>query len=208
MAAARNLPMPEGVVNHYITIGTNFATSPQGIVVGHGDNVVFQNNSGSDLTIQFLANPPGPALLISMSMPVPNGTQTGFQVPAVDCAANYNIVVNGVVQNVSPYVIQVGNGPMYVLITGTLQNPDFQPGTVAVPLGSITTGMGKLQMQSQVPNVVFPVNFTTNPFNPGITQSGPAQPVKAGTTTGQYSYSSGSPSPRALGGGGKVIIQN
>lgn len=207
MAAARNLPMPNAVVTHTITIGANFVPSSAGIVVGYGDNVYFQNNSGSDITIQFLANPPGTALFLNMTLPVSNGTSGGFQVPAVDCAANYNILVNNVAQNTLPYVIQVGNGPMYVLVTGSLGDANFNPGTVAVPLGNVTTGMGKLEVQSQVPNVVFPVSFGTDPFNPGITQSGPAQPVKGGTMPGQYSYTSGS-SPRLLGGGGKVIIQN
>ena len=208
--AARNLPIPEAAITHTINVGANFATSPQGIVVGYGDTVNFANNSGSDITIQFLSNSPGTAVYPNMSLPVPNGNPNGpvgFTAPNVDCAANYNILVNGVAQNALPYVIQVGNGPMYVLVTGSIGNADYTPGTVAVPLGNITTGMGKLEIQSQVPNVVFPVAWGNDPFNPGITQSGPAQPVKAGTTPGQYNYSSG-PSPHARAGGGTVIIRS
>jgi hypothetical protein len=96
---------------------------------------------------------------------------------------------------------------MYVLITGTISDPDFEPGTVAVPLGNITTGLGMLQMKSQVPNIVFPLSWGSDPFNPGFSQSGPAQPVKTGTTPGEYSYS-GTNSPRERAGGGRVIIQN
>ncbi|HTR23341.1 MAG TPA: hypothetical protein VMI10_05110 [Terriglobales bacterium] len=203
--AARNFPIPE--ITRAITIGSNFVPSQAGIVIGYGDIVSFTNNSGSNITIQFLPNSPGLALYPNMTLAVTAGSTSNFTAPSVDCAANYNVVVNGVVQNAYPYVIQVGNGPMYVLITGTLNNPDFAPGDVAVPLGNITTGMGKLQMQSQVPNVAFAINFGTNPFNPGITQSGPAQPVKAGTAPGQYGYTS--PSQIIMrAGGGKVIIQN
>jgi len=203
--AARNLPIPE--IAHPITIGAGFAASPAGIVVGHGDTVNFTNNSGSDITIQFLPNSPGQALYPAMSLFVQSGTTNGFTVPNTDCAANYNVTVNGVVQSADPFVIQVGNGPMYVLITGSLQAPYFEPGTVAVPLGNITTGLGRLQMQSQVPNAVFPINFSSNPFNPGITQSGPAQPVKAGTTPGSYGYS-GTNGIRERAGGGTVIIRS
>lgn len=208
MAAAPNLPMPE-TVTHNITIGTNFATSPQGIVVRYGDTVNFVNNSGSDITIQFLANSPGVAVYPNMSLTVPNGNPNGpvgFPAPTVDAAANYNILVNGVQQNTDPYVIQVGVGPMYVLITESGGDVYFTPTKVAVPLGNITTGMGYLQMKSQVPNTVFPVYWATNPFNPGISQSGPAQPVKTGTGPGSYSYSN-TPPTNALAGGGTVIIR-
>jgi len=203
--AARNLPLPE--VTRTITIGANFAVSPAGVIVGYQDTVNFTNSSGSDITIQFLPNTPGVAIYPNMSLAVSNGTTTGFTVPNSDCAANYNVLVNGVVQNAYPYVIQVGIGPMYVLITGSLTNADFEPGTVAVPLGNITTGMGMLQMKSQVPNITFPLNWATDPFNPGFSQSGPAQPVKTGTAPGEYGYT-GPHSPNLRAGGGKVIIQN
>jgi len=204
--AARNLPVPDAVTRT-ISIGANFVTIPHGSVVGYGDTVNFANSSGSDITIAFLANTPGAAVYPNMSLLVPNGTTVGFTTPAVDCAANYNVMANGVVQNANPYVIQVGNGPMFVLITGPLTTPNFNPGTVAVPLGNAAAGMGMLEMKSQVPNAVIPVYFTSNPFNPGIDQSGPPQPVKTGTATGEYDYSS-TPSPGESAGGGKVIIQN
>ena len=203
--AARNLPIPAAATQR-ITIGPQFVTSPQGIVVGHGDTVNFQNTSGSDITIQFLSNSPGVAVYPNMSLSVPNQTTVGFTAPSVDCAANYNVVANGVVENTDPYVIQVGAGPMYILVTGTVVSPDFNPGTVAVPLGNAATGMGMLQIKSNLPSNV-PIYWTTDPFNPGISQPGPAQPVKGGTAPGEYDYST-TPSPVVLAGGGKVIIQN
>ena len=205
--AARNLPVPEAVTRN-ITIGVNFATSPQGIVVEYGDTVNFTNSSGSDVTVAFLPNTPGLAIYPNMNLLVPNGTTTGFTAPIVDSAANYNILVNGVVQNTDPYVIQVGSGPMYVLITGPATSPNFNPGTVAVPLGNVASAqMGKLEMKSQVAGVGFPIYWTNDPFNPGITQSGPPQPVKSAAAPGGYDYSS-SASPDLRSGGGKVIIQS
>lgn len=203
--AARELPLPE--VTHSITIGANFVPSSTGIVVGYGDTVTFTNSSGSDITIQFLSNSPGQALYPNMNLPVSNGTNAGFQVPGTDCAANYNILVNGVVQNANPYVIQVGIGPMFVLVTGPISLPNFNPGTVAVPLGDAANGMGRLELKSQIPNTPVPVYWGTNPFNPGITQTGPAQPVQSGITPGGYNYSS-SPGPDARAGGGTVIIRS
>jgi hypothetical protein len=205
--AARNLPVPEAVTRN-ITIGANFATSPQGIVVGYGDTVNFTNSSGSDVTVGFLSNTPGAALYPDMNLLVPNGTTNGFTVPSIDCAANYNIMVNGVTQNADPYVIQVGNGPMYVLITGPATSPNFNPGKVAVPLGNVVSAeMGRLEMKSQVAGVGFPIYWTNDPFNPGITQSGPPQPVKSAAAPGGYDYSS-TDSPALRAGGGKVIIQS
>jgi hypothetical protein len=203
--AARELPLPE--LTHSITIGANFVPSPAGIVVGYGDTVNFTNSSGSDITIQFLANTPGAALYPNMNLTVSNGTSSGFQVPSSDCAANYNIQVNGVIENADPYVIQVGNGPMYILVTGPINLPNFNPGTVAVPLGDAANGMGRLELKSQIPNTPIPVYWGTNPFNPGITQTGPPQPVQAGIAPGAYNYSS-SQGPDERAGGGKVIIQN
>lgn len=203
--AARNLPVPDAVSRN-ITIGANFATLPQGIVVGYGDTVKFTNSSGSDITIGFLANTPGQAVYPNMNLLVPSGTTVGFTVPNVDCAANYNILLNGVPQNAVPYVIQVGKGPMFVIVTLAGGAPDFNPGTVSVPLGNAAAGMGTLEINSQLPNNV-PLYWDTDPFNPGITQPGPAQPVKAGTTPGEYCYSI-TPSPLLRAGGGKVIIQS
>jgi len=205
--AARHLPI--AALTHTISIGADFTASPAGIVVAQGDTVNFTNNSGSDITIQFLSNTPGQNIYPNMSLPVTKGTTAGFTVPNANCAANYNVTLNGQVMNGTPYVIQVGSGPMYVLVTGSLASPDFNPATVAVPLGSAATGMGYLQMQSQIPNVVVPIYWTTDPFNPGITQSGPAQPVKSGTSTGSYSYSNTpQPRPHAMVGGGTVIIKS
>lgn len=203
--AARELPLPE--LTHSITIGANFVPTSPGIVVGYGDTVNFTNSSGSDITIQFLSNTPGAALYPNMNLLVPNGTSSGFPVPGSDCAANYNVAANGVVQNAQPYVIQVGNGPMYVLVTGPINLPNFNPGTVAVPLGDAANGMGMLELKSQIPNTPVPVYWGTNPFNPGITQTGPPQPVKAGTAPGGYDYS-GTNSPKERAGGGRVIIQS
>lgn len=201
--AARNLPVPKAAITN-IGIGANYAVSPQGIVVAYGETVNFTNTSGSDITIAFLANTPGAAVYPNMNLTVPNGTTVGFAAPSVDCAANYNVQVNGVVQNTFPCVIQVGVGPMYVLVTASGTTINFNPGTVAVPIGNAATGMGMLQMKSQLPNNV-PLTWSTNPFNPGITQPGPPQPVKGGTAPGEYDYST--PSRAERPGGGKVIIQ-
>jgi hypothetical protein len=203
--AARNLPVPDALTRT-ISIGANFATSPQGIVVGSGDTVNFANSSGSDITIAFLANTPGAPVYPNMNLIVPNGTTAGFTVPTVDCAANYNIMVNGIVQNVWPYVIQVGTGPMFVLVTASGGTANFNPGTLAVPLGNAASGMGMLQMKSNLPNNV-PIYWGTDPFSPGITQPGPPQPIKGGTLPGEYDYST-TQSPKERAGGGKVIIQN
>src|SRR5271157_2649207 len=209
MAAAPNLPIPETATTHTINIGSTppFTPSPQGIVVGYGDTVNFANNSGSDVTIQFAANPPGVAVYPPMSLLVPNGNPhgpVGFQVPNVDSAANYTIVPAGGQPNTGPFVIQVGEGPMYVIASVSGSSLNFAPSPVAVPVGVTVSEVGVLSMRS--PDV-YPLYWTpSNPFNPGITRTGQTQPVKVGATAEQYGYSN-TPPGGGIAGGGTVIIR-
>jgi len=202
MAAAPNLPCPEAITWD-ITINTAFVPSRQGIVVNLGDQINFDNESGVDILIEFQPNvfdgqnqtpvyPP-------MSLSVDNNSTSGFQAPNSDCAANYyiyNADVNPPALLSGPFVIQVGAGPMYVSVAGTVPNPTYSPSTVAVPLGSaLPPGAGYLQMSS--PSSIFGINWNNNsdPFvtPPGITSpDGVPHPVSSTATLNTpYPYYAG-----------------
>jgi hypothetical protein len=214
MAAAPNLPVPENALPN-ITVDNTYTPTPQGIVVGQGDPVTFYNNSGVDILIEFQTNvldgQNQTPVYAPMNLPVSDGDSNGFTAPNANCAANYYIYNADVTPPAvlsGPFVIQVGSGPMYVNVTQSNNVLVFTPDAVAVPLGNAASGAGYLEINSEIPNTVVPIYWaTTDPFNPGITESGPPQPVQTGTAPGEYDYSN-TPSPVGLTGGGKVIIQS
>jgi hypothetical protein len=215
--AARNLPVP--AFTHTINIDPTLTPSYQGLIVAGGDTVNFTNNSGQDVTIIFAHNPPGADIYPNMSLPVPNGTTAGFTAPTSNCAGNYSILgANGA--ETGPWVIQVGAGPMFVMLSKSANVVIYTPPTVAVPLGSTITGMGMLQINSHLPNLPFNINWdTTDPFNPPLTATGQNRPVSASTPPDSYDYG-GTPNMMhkgvaashaiarvGTGGGGTVIIR-
>ena len=217
--AARNLPVP-AAFTHTITIDNTLTPSFQGLIVALGDTVNFTNNSGQDLTIMFAHNPPSTVdIYPNMSLLVPNGTTAGFTAPTANCAGNYSIVgADGT--ETGPWVIQDGAGPMYVVLSKSANVITYAPPTVAVPLGSTITGMGMLEMKSNLPNIPFNINWDTpDPFNPPLTATGQNRPVSASTLPGPYGYGGstnmahkGVAASHAIarvgtGGGGTVIIR-
>ena len=206
--AARNLPIPE-VVTYTISIDSNLNPNHQGLVVRWGDTVNFTNNSGQDVTIMFVHNPPGSDIYPNMNLPVPNGTTAGFTVPNNDCAGNYSILgANN--QETGPWVIRDGQGPMWVNLSKSANVVVYTPQTVAVPLGSSVSGMGMLEMKSNLPNTPFGIIWgTTDPFYPALTATGQARPVGVQPTPNGYNYGA-APNlirPTGTGGGGTVIIR-
>jgi hypothetical protein len=203
MAAAPNLPMPKTARTWNVAIDDNFNATPPGLIVSPGDTIEFENNSGVDITVQFAANYTGTALYPSMDLPVPNQSTVGFTAPNTNAAANYNIYVNGVQENEDPFVVQVGTGPLYVVLDGAVT---YNFPTAAVPLGTAATGMGKLYIGPNDPSSTLGISFPTNPFNPPITTNDGPHPVKAGTTPAPYSYTVVDPAENP--GPGTVIIRN
>jgi hypothetical protein len=182
MAAAPNYPMRDAAVTSTVTIDDAFNPTPQGLIVYPGDTVAFENNSGADITIQFAPNYTSPVL--SANLTVNNGTTVSFPTPNVAAAANYYIYV-GATQMSGPWVIQVGSGPMYAIFSGPLAC-NFP--TVAVPIGSITTGMGMLNIGANLTSSSLGIRFPSNPFNPPIATNDGSHPIKVGTSAGSYGY--------------------
>jgi hypothetical protein len=132
MTAARHIPIADTV--YTITIDSTFTPTPGGLIVQQGDTVNFQNNSGSEITIQFVPNAPGQP--VSGNITINSNSSGGFVAPNYDASANYDIYVGTTKESGGPYVIQVGNGPIYVQATWNvaLGIGQTNPSPVAVPL--------------------------------------------------------------------------
>jgi hypothetical protein len=204
MAAVPNYPMPDPAFTHTVTIDAAFNATPPGLIVNPGDTVMFQNNSGADISIQFLPNYTSPAL--SSNLGVTNGDEAGFVSPSSNAAANYNIYVGAVQQNSNPYVIQVGAGPMFVVFPiGPATSCNYP--TVAVPFGSAAAGMGELNMGPNLTSASLAISFGTDPFNPPITAPGSTHSVASGASAGSYVFTTLLPAD-SPGPGGTVIIRS
>jgi hypothetical protein len=215
--AARNIPMPE--TGATITIDSSFTPNHQGVIVQQNSTVTFTNNSGSDITIEFQANPPGVAVYPNMNLPVPNQSSSSFTAPNANTSANYYVYQGGTQQS-GPWVIQVGSGPMYVQLTTSGGDVICTPENVAVPLGT-TASKATINFAG---TGSFTITWTSSdPCNPPLTSLGSGT-INPGAGNGQFAYTVTSTGPqpahRTHGGhttndvsptdtvgGGKVIIR-
>ena len=210
MAAAPNLPLSESITWD-ITIDDTYTPSRQGIVVSQGDQINFENESGVDIIIAFQTNGNGQAVYPAMNLSVPNNGSNGFAAPNANCAANYYIYNSDVTPPAllsGPFAIQVGTGPMFVTVGGSVTNPTYNPETVAVPLGtSLPPGTGNLQMNTATTTFGITWKNNNDPFTPPITQTdGSAHGVAQTSALSTYTYYAG-PSPVQNPAGGTVIVR-
>ena len=210
MAAARVFPMGETVQT--ITINSSFVASPQAIIYGLGTTVEFTNNSGVAININFVPNPPGPTLFTNIAN-LANGASSSQGPINVTGSANYH--VNAASTNYGPYAIQVGNGSLWVQVTGLNGVGQCVPAVAVIPVE------GGLQMNSA--DVTYDVDWeglSGDPFSPTLENvykgmsSNVMHTAKPGAT-GSFTYTVATqpPSkPRLSGvpgsGGGTVKIQS
>ena len=206
MATARTIPRVQTAQTiNFLYNGTTLTVSPQGVILDLGQSVNFANSSSSTapVTIQFILNPPGPALFGSppLSFTVdPGDTQT--QTPSDDNgSANYKVSVNGSPVG-SLYAIQngasaAGGGPIYIQASASGNNVTTLPDPVAVPEG------GTLEVIA-LDGDSYPITAPSGEFTPPLTESG--EEVTATGSTGTYSYSISPAGPGAGPGGGKIVI--
>jgi hypothetical protein len=211
MAAAPNLPMSDAIT-WTLNIGASYIPSRQGIVVSQGDQITFENNSGADIVITFQTNGNGQPVYAPMNLTVPDASSNSFTTPGFDCAANYSIYDTDQQPPVllsGPFAIQVGAGPFYVTISGSIANPIYTPPTVAVPMGtSLPPGAGKLQMNAVSSSFGISWDGNNDPFTPAITVTdGQPHAVNSVVSTATYGYTAG-PTTNNNPVGGRVVIQN
>jgi hypothetical protein len=229
MAAARHIPTPEtaGLTVTFVWNGSTLTNNYPSEIVAVGSEVTFANSSSSSaaITITFapnppgITNPPGAPLFTPTTITIQPGQNSGARtLPAnTNGAVNYTVSVSGT-QVGGPYAIQAGTGPLYVQITDFIPNPN----EVAVP-PTAGSSQGMLEMYS-TDEPYYTVQWPAlNPF-PGLTkayisgstsnkayaQSGPATIYSYTIPDPPTAAESGTvrPSPIAIGGGGKVVIQS
>ncbi len=172
------------------------------------DHIVFGNSPSSSASIQlvFAANPPGvpnpPGPILFNNVALSPGQSTGPLTPqATNGSVNYIVQVAGAVVG-DVYAVQVGNGPLYVTVSGTTCTPQ----TIAIPL------QGSAEYYS-IDGVNHSITWNTsngNPF-PGLSTIYPltnpqTKPYTTNSPVNPYGYTIG-PSPILTGGGGTVRIK-
>ena len=206
MATARVLPRIQTAQTiNFTWNGTTLTVSPQGVIVDINQSIIFANaqSSTAPITIQFLANPPGPYLFGNppTQISVAAGANKQLTPAAVNGSVNYNVSVNGT-QVGGPYAIQngqsaAGGGPIYIQVSDSSGIAVTIPDTVAVPQGG-TVEVKAIDTHSYT--ISCPSGFT-----PAFKSDG--QEVTATGSAGTYDYSADvKDSPMGGDGGGHIII--
>src|SRR5450432_3813524 len=129
--AARAIPFENSVTAQNISITASDAT-PEGCILQAGQGGTFTNNSGSPVTITF--NPTTVfGASISLTAQAPGNTNTP-PMPTGSMSVNYNVTVGGN-PTIGPFAIQVGIGPMFVVVSGAAGSELCAPDPVAIPAG-------------------------------------------------------------------------
>ena len=205
MAAARHIPMTEAVWT--INIDTTFTPTPKGVIVKPGDQVSFVNGSGVAISVQFAANPPGPAVSANLSIGV--GATASFTAPNTNASANYNIYVGPTQKSGGPYAIQVGSGPLYVQVSYNVATGQAicTPDPVTIPYGNATVGRGTLEMMPVNAGDSFSVSWSNgDPFNPPLV-SVDSLPHTEMVNVGSYPYAVAKTGIMAGGGSGGGTVK-
>jgi hypothetical protein len=154
MATARVIPpITEDVPAKLISISATHVPSPGACIIANGQSVTFANSSVNAVGVFFEPDAFGVAVFNNIT--VPGNSSTTVSPLVNNRTVNYN--TDG--STTYPYAIQVGNGPLYVKVTGGYTTPD----PAVVPFG------GTIEIISTDNNYTINWNTTNgNPF-PGLT---------------------------------------
>lgn len=205
MAAAPNLPIADDPPEpQQITISNTGALSPATCIIANGQGVEFINNTGNQITVYFEADPQGVSVYGSQTTVPGNGGTTTLSTDVTNRTVNYNIDGS---QNY-PYAIQLGSGPLYILVetsnTGVVL---VTPSPAIIPSGG-TWQLYKASGDANTYNVTWP-NVSAPPF-PNFAVNNTTQSA-SGNTSGYVAYKvERGPSPNALTGqgGGTIKVGN
>lgn len=205
MAAARNLPPmddlpPVGDPAPYsVSISSAGVVSPATGIMTNAQSVQFTNNTSAQITVTFQPDGQGVTTFPNTTVP-PNGGTATVAPQTSNRTANFNI--DG--SNNFPYAIQVGAGPLYILVSWDAPNSeaDCQPSPAVIPAGG-TVQMFRASTDSHTYSVQWP-NINVNPFTPPLTSADGL--VHTANTTGNFGYTLDAPSPgEQIGHGGGTI---
>jgi hypothetical protein len=188
MAAARNIPPMDDPAPYPVSISSTGVVSPATGIMMNNQSVQFTNNTGAQITVTFQADGQGETVFPNTPVPGNGGTAT-VSPQTSDRTANFNI--DG--SNSFPYAIQVGAGPLYVLVSWdtSLAEADCNPSPAVIPAGG-TVKMFRESTDSHTYSVRWP-NIVSNPFTPPLTSADGL--VHTANTTGNLGYTLNSPAP-------------
>jgi hypothetical protein len=211
MATARNIFPETEAVLHTVTftyINNVLSVTIPAVKMAAADQIVFCNSPSSSAPIQlvFAANPPGvshpPGPVLFNNVTLSPGQSSGNLTPqAANGSVNYTVLSNGATIG-DVYAVQVGNGPLYVTVSGTTCTPQ----TVAVPL------QGSIEYYS-IDGLNHTIAWNTSNGNPfsGLSNIYPlanplTKPYATTSPVNPYGYTVGPGTP-ATGVGGTVKIK-
>jgi len=197
--AARVIPFEDNAALNISISATD--ASPEGCILAAGQGVTFTNNSGSPVTITF--NPTTVfGASISLTAQAPGNTNTP-PMPSGSVSVNYNVSVGGGTP-MGPFAIQVGIGPMFVVVSGPAGSEVCTPDPVAIPAG------GTLEMRPALSTNKYNVAGWTNgdPFTVKITSVDSIPRTNSPTSgPGDYPYTVARVSIEGGGGNGGGTIK-
>jgi len=167
MATARAIPPgPEAFQPQQITI-TSTGASPKACIIADGQPVTFINNTGGVININFQPDAtPGMRVfnnVSNLSWIAPNNTNT--QTPQL---SNRTVNFNTDGSSNYPYAIQVGAGPLYVLVTYNGTQVNCYPSPAVIPYGG-TIELYKNSGDQNNYSVTWPTP-AGDPFTPPLTR--------------------------------------
>ncbi len=203
MAAARNLPpIAEDTPNPLQISISGTGASPVTCIIANGQGVAFVNGSGSAISVYFEADVQGVTVFTPNPVNVPANSTTTIYPQTQNRTVNFNL--DG--SDVYPYAIQVGGGPLYILVgvnaTGVV---NVTPSPAIIPQGG-TWQLYKPSGDNNTYNVTWP-GITAPPF-PNFTVNNATQ-TAATTTNGYIAYKvqkAVSPSETTGHGGGTIRV--
>jgi hypothetical protein len=199
MSAARAIPLTEATV-WTVTIDNTYTPTPQAFIIQPGDQVNFVNNSGSTIAIAFDTTSQPQSFFSNIPSILNGGNYVTPQTPDLNGSQLYGIYVGGVKQS-GPFCIQVGTGPLYIVVTNGVTLPD----SATIPVNGT---LRILDSANDPWTVEWDQNgqpVTNNPFNPPLTTVGSHQ-IVAGA--GEYTYSLSPADPKGGDGGGTIKVTN
>jgi hypothetical protein len=215
MATQRVFPIEENAfAAQNITIDSSLKANPTACIIPGTQPVTFTNSSGMPISITFTPNPVNPSQTLFNDIPnLPSGpAPSSPQSPTVQ-NGSVNFTITGGGNSNGPFGIQVGNGPLQVLISLSGSNIVCTPKTVAVPPYNNVLGIaGTIEMVPDNVNNNYSIGWPgADPFTPALTTPD-SQPHsdRATTPVGDYNYTVSSPKGPITNasGGGTVRVKS
>ena len=106
-----------------VNINPQGQANPAGCQIEDGQNVTFNNNSGSSISIAFARTAIRDQKVFDDIVNLVNNASDSQTPQAASITVNYNVSMGG--RSYGPFAIEVGTGPLEISVTGTNPTPDI-----------------------------------------------------------------------------------